>query len=124
VCLATVSSAPAQVGEYEGEMSVTRGLPAEVKAMKNCYTLSGSVAASTVTVVADNVPHSKRALCHFINHACGESANCDILWVCDEENNFLHRPFCKSVQSPPETRAFHLPPVHAKLAAVPVPYNL
>ena len=77
-------------------MSVTRGRQAaeDVKAKNYCYTLSGCVAASTVTVVADDIPHSKRALCHFINHACKKSANCEILWVCDEKE--VHRPFCKS----------------------------
>ena len=44
-----------------------------------------------VTVVADGLPQSKRVLCHFINHACNEHANCSILWVTDEEG--LNRPF-------------------------------
>ena len=59
-----------QVGEYTGKMTITRAQPACVKDMTLQYTLSGFVAASTVTVSADCRPRSKLELCHYINHAC------------------------------------------------------
>jgi len=81
------------VGEYGGKLTVSRARPS-ISPLKQ-YTLSGSVGSTGwVTVDADGVPATKRVLCHWINHACGDSANCEICWVEDDKD--IHRPFCKS----------------------------
>jgi hypothetical protein len=62
------------VGEYNGKLTVSRTRPS-IRPRKQ-YTLCGSCGnAGWVVVDADNVPQAKRVLCHFINHACGASAN-------------------------------------------------
>jgi hypothetical protein len=74
------------VGEYTGKMTVTRGQPELLKNKGNPtqkqlqYTLSGYVQNNTVTIMADKLPSNKRVTCHYINHACGVFANCQICW--------------------------------------------
>jgi len=74
------------VGEYTGKMTVTRGQPELLKNKGNPtqkqlqYTLSGYVQNNTVTIMADKLASNKRVTCHYINHACGLFANCQICW--------------------------------------------
>jgi hypothetical protein len=74
------------VGEYTGKMTVTRGQPELLKNKGNPtqkqlqYTLSGYVQNNTVTIMADGLTGNKRVTCHYINHACGLFANCQICW--------------------------------------------